>query len=235
MTAKEILAHLKSLENESVKKLLLKHGAREPFYGVKIEELKKIQKKIKKDYQLSKDLYATGVSEAMYLAGLIADETKMTKQDLQLWVKDADWAMLSEFTVPWVAAESKYGYELGIEWIDSDNENIAAAGWSTFSSLVKIKEDSELDIATFKKLLKRVQNDIHNSPNRVRLAMNGFVIAVGSYFLPLYEEALKVGEKNGIIKVNMDGTACKVPMASEYIKKVVSKGNHGKKRKTARC
>ena len=42
-----------------------------------------IQKKVKKDYQLAKDLYATGNADAMYLAGLIADEDKMTKKDLK--------------------------------------------------------------------------------------------------------------------------------------------------------
>jgi hypothetical protein len=50
MTAQEILDELKSLGNEATKKVLLKHGAREPFFGVKVEDLKKIQKRIKKDY-----------------------------------------------------------------------------------------------------------------------------------------------------------------------------------------
>ena len=72
MTAAEIVAELKKLGNESYKKVLIKHGAKEPFYGVKIEDLKKIQKRIKKDYQLALDLYDTGISDAMYLAGLIA-------------------------------------------------------------------------------------------------------------------------------------------------------------------
>jgi hypothetical protein len=48
---------------------------------VKVEELKKIQKQIKKDYQLALDLYDTGVYDAMYLAGLIADDLKMSKKD----------------------------------------------------------------------------------------------------------------------------------------------------------
>ena len=45
----------------------------------------------------------------MYLAGLIADENKMTKEDLQEWVEMAYWYLLSEYTVPSVAAESRYG------------------------------------------------------------------------------------------------------------------------------
>ena len=83
MTSKEILTQLKSLGSESIKKVLVKHGAREPFYGVKVEELKKIQKKVKMDYKLSMELFDTGISDAMYLAGLIAEPEKMSKKDIQ--------------------------------------------------------------------------------------------------------------------------------------------------------
>lgn len=79
MTIKEIMTELQSKGSESIKKILLKHGVKEPFFGVKVEYLKPIQKKIKMDYQLAKDLYATGNADAMYLAGLIADDKKMTK------------------------------------------------------------------------------------------------------------------------------------------------------------
>jgi len=35
--------------------------------------------------------------------------------------------------------------------------------------------------------------------------------------------------------VDVGGTACKVPLADEYIDKAIDKGRIGKKRKTARC
>ena len=110
MTKDEVMAELRSYGNESTKKIFINHGAREPFYGVKVQDLKKIVKKIKKDYMLSLELYATGNSDAMYLAGLIADEDLMTKEDLQKWVEGAYWYMISDYTVPWIAAESKFGY-----------------------------------------------------------------------------------------------------------------------------
>src|SRR6516165_8769194 len=117
MNAVEIVAELKTLGSESIKKVLSKHGAREPFYGVKVEHLKKIQKRVKTNYTLALELYETGISDAMYLAGLIADDAKMTKKDLQRWVEQAYWYMLSEFTVPWVTAGSKHGRELALAWI----------------------------------------------------------------------------------------------------------------------
>jgi hypothetical protein len=40
----------------------------------------------------------------------MADETQITKEQLELWVSQAYYSYLSEYTVPWVAAESPYGW-----------------------------------------------------------------------------------------------------------------------------
>jgi 3-methyladenine DNA glycosylase AlkD len=235
MTAKDIVEELKPLGTESYKKTMLNHGAREPIFGVKIDDMKKIQKRVKKDYQLALDLYDTGISDAMYLAGLIADDARMTKKDLKHWAEKAYFPLLSEYTVAWVAAESPHGREMALEWIESKKENIAAAGWSTLSSLVAIREDGDLNIPELKKLLQRVQQTIHQQANRVRYVMNGFIIAVGSYVKALTDLAVQTAEKIGPVSVEMDGTACKVPNAPEYIAKVKQRGTVGKKRKTAKC
>ena len=109
MTAEEIVEQIKPLGKESYRKVLRNHGIPEPMFGVSVEELKKIQKRVKKDYQLALDLYDTGIYDAMYLAGLIADDLKMTKKDLRHWVEKANSAMLCGYTVAWVAAESARG------------------------------------------------------------------------------------------------------------------------------
>lgn len=234
-SAAKIVEELKSQGSESTKRVLMKHGAKEPFFGVKVEYLKKIQKRIKMDYQLALDLYDTGISDAMYLAGLIADDAKMTKKDLQKWVKGAYWYMLSECTVPWVASGSKHGRELALEWIESKNELIASAGWATLGSLVATKDDADLNLPELKKLLARVEKTIHQQPNRVRGAMNAFVIAVGGYVKPLTQLAIKTGEKIGEVEVDMGDTSCQVPYSPDYIRKIEKRGAIGKKRKSAKC
>jgi 3-methyladenine DNA glycosylase AlkD len=235
MTATEIVEALKPLGKDSYKKVLLNHGIPEPCFGVKVEELKKIQKRIKKEYQLALDLYDTGIYDAMYLAGLIADDARMTRQDLEHWVDRATCSALTGSTVPWVAAESQYGRELALEWINSRNEGAAAAGWATLSSLVAITDDADLDLSELKQLLQRVQKTIHQQPDQVRYTMNGFVIAVGTYVRALTDLAAQAGERIGRVSVDMGDTACKVPYAPEYIQKVQKRGAVGKKRKTAKC
>jgi len=171
----------------------------------------------------------------MYLAGLVADDAKMTKKDLNRWVKTAIGGALACATVPWVAAGSNHGYEIALEWIESDKENVAAAGWATLSSLVALKDDADLDLAGLKRLLKRVQNTIQQQPDDVRLAMNGFVIAVGTYVQSFTERAVQAATKVGAVSADMGDTACKVPNAIEYIDHAREKGALGKKRKTVKC
>jgi len=235
MTKDEVLKALQSMSDPNTKNTLLKHGAKEPFFGVKIGDMKKIVKKIKKDHELSLELYDTGNGDAMYFAGLIADENKISKKDLEKWAKKANWYMHSEYTVAWIAAESKYGFELGQEWIRSKDERIASAGWSTLSNLASIKPDEELDIAAFDQLLDHVSENIHNAQNRVRYTMNGFVISAAAYVPALTKKAMKIAEKIGKVHVEMGGTSCKVPLATDYIQKIIDADRVGKKRKMARC
>jgi 3-methyladenine DNA glycosylase AlkD len=235
MTVEEVMTELQSKGSESIKKLLLKHGIKEPFFGVKIEYLKVIEKKVKGDYQLAKGLYATGNADAMYLAGLITDDNQMTKADLQTWVKQAVSNNISEYTVPWVAAGSKYGYELALEWIDSPEEHIEAAGWSTLGNLAALKPDTELDLPGIKALLARAAQNIHTAKNRVCYTMNSFIIAVGSYISPLSAEAIETAKKIGPVTVDVGDTSCKVPFAGDYIEKAKARGSLGKKKKTVKC
>lgn len=235
MTAQQILTEIEPLGTEGYRRVLRNHGVTGPLFGVKIEELKKYERAIKKNYQLALDLFDTGVYDAIYLAGLIADETKMTKDDLRGWLSKASSDVVAEFAVAWVAAEGPHAWELALEWIDSTDEKAQIVGWGTLSSLVAVRPDTELDITALRALLDRVSLTIHEQPDKVRYKMNGFVIALGSYVAELTDEALLAAEGIGEVRVDMGKTACKVPYAPDYIRKVGAMGKIGKKRKMARC
>ncbi|MBD3673832.1 MAG: DNA alkylation repair protein [Planctomycetaceae bacterium] len=234
-SASAILKQLKSLGNDRYCSTMKKHGVVETLYGVKIEDMKKILKTTGQDHELALELFDSGVYDAMYLAGLMADSRKMTKTVLRKWLKQAKSPTLFEYTVPWLAAESQHGHALAVEWIDRKNEQQAAAGWATYCSLLSITPDEELDLPEVKQLLKRVEKSIHEVPDRVRYWMNNFVISVGCYVAPLTKNAINTAEKIGKVEVDMGETACKVPDAVSYIQKVEQRGTIGKKRKAARC
>jgi 3-methyladenine DNA glycosylase AlkD len=236
-TATSVLTDLKKKGTEKGRAMYAKHGMpAEKVLGVSIADLKEFAKGIKGQQAVACDLYDTGVMEAMYLAGMTADGSQMTKPQLDKWASGAsDLQMISEYTVPWVAVESPFGREMALKWIKSKEERVAAAGWCTYSGIVATKDDKDLDLAEIEDLLNRIVKEIGAAPNRVRHTMNNFVIAVGTYVKPLTKKALAAAKSMGQVSVNMGGTACKVPLATAEIQKAEEKGKIGKKKKTIRC
>ena len=236
MTCKEVLTELEKLGSEQTKKIFINHGApANQLFGVKVGDLKVLQKKIKKNHHLSLELFKTKNSDAMYLAGLIADEKLISQKDLNDWVENTTWYMLSEYTVPWIASESRHALELGLLWINSKKESIASAGWSTLSGYLSLTPNADIDLKLMQQLLKQIETTIDKQPNRVKYTMNGFVISCGSYVNDLTKLAKQTANKVGMVNVEMNGTACKVPSAEEYILKVEAMNRVGVKKKKARC
>jgi 3-methyladenine DNA glycosylase AlkD len=235
MTLEEVMQKLEAMGTEQTKKTLLRHGAKEPLFGVRVGDMKKLVKEVKRDQQLVQALYDTGNYDAMYLAGLTVDPKSMTKERLQAWVKEASWYAPAEYTVASVAAESHFAMELAREWIESKEEMVATCGWNTYSNYLSITPDEQLDKAEIKRLLMRVKETIHQEQNRVRYTMNQFIISVGAYVPELQQEALEVAAAIGKVHVDVGQTACKVPLATEYIKKIEERGSVGKKKKTCIC
>ena len=75
MKAAEVLAKLKIMGNEDTARVLRNHGAHDPCLGVKISDMKALQKQLKRDDSLSLELYDSCVYDVMYLAGLLASQS----------------------------------------------------------------------------------------------------------------------------------------------------------------
>lgn len=235
MTAKEVVAELERLGNPQTKKTWINYGAQEPCFGVKIEDMKRMLKSVKGDTPLALEVYDTGIADAMYFAGLFVDDSKMTEEDLQKWLDNAtDCSWVSDFTVPWVAASSPHGRKMALKWIEAKDEKSAAAGWATYASLTSIAPDADLDMDELTALLKRVETTIHDQPDRVKSAMNGFVTFVGCYVGPLHDLAVRTAHAMGPVSVERKGS-CKLASAPEQIAKFAARGAIGRKRKSAKC
>ena len=234
-TVSQVMTELKKKGSAQTRKIFARHGAPEDMFGVKVADLKVIAKKIKGNQDLALELFDTGNSDAMYLAGMVADGSQMTNKQLNDWAKKGSWYYLSEYAIPGVVAENKNARTLALKWIKSKKPTIATTGWATYSGVIATSPDEELDLNEIKELLKQVETTIDDQPGRVRYTMNGFVIAVGSYVKPLLKQAKATAKKIGKVEVDMGGTSCKVPLATEYIAKVEKSNRVGKKRKTTKC
>src|SRR5262245_41163466 len=90
MTINEALDELKALGSEQTRKTYQRHGVGENLFGVSFANLRKLQKKIKVDHELARQLWATGNHEARLLATMIADPRQAGDALLEAWLKDLD-------------------------------------------------------------------------------------------------------------------------------------------------
>ncbi len=235
MTLPQVMHALAAKGSESVKRIFLRHGAKEPFFGVKVGDMKPIAKQLKGRQELALELYATGNGDAQYLAGLIADGRKMTAAQLDAWAEGASWDMVSGTTVPWVASEHPDGGTAARRWIDSPREQVARAGWATLAARAAVVPDADLPVKLYARLLDRVVKRIAREPDGVRYTMNHFVIAAGTYVAELGEAAIAAARQIGKVEIDMGETACRVPDAESYILKARRGAAVAPKRKTVRC
>ena len=235
MKLKEAMVALEALGSPAVKTLWMKHGAKEPFFGVKIGDLKPLAKKLKGAQALALELYATGNGDAQYLAGMVTDGAKMTRAQLQSWADQAAWRMISATIVPWAVSENAGAFQIALKWIDSPKEPLAIAGWYSLGALMTVQPDDALPIKELGALLDRIPKTLPVAPNRVRQAMNYFVIACGTYVAPLGTKAIATARKLGRVDVDVGDTDCKIPDAESYIMKSRHGAPIAAKRKTVRC
>lgn len=231
----ETMAALEAQGTEQTRKTFLRHGLKGPQFGVKVADLKTILKTIKGDQALALALWETDNSDARYLAGLLADPKKLSAETLQQWAETATWSMQAEYAVAWNAAESGHGWALGRRWLEDPREMVATAGWHTLIGCLSLTPDADLDLPAVSALLQSIPARLPTALNRVRAAMNMYVIGVAGSVSPLLDEARAMAVRLGQVEVDVGDTSCVIPLATAYIDKLVAGGHVGRKRKTVKC
>lgn len=235
MSIQDVLSALSALTNERVKKRYLSEGAQEPLFGVATGAMKPLAKQHMFDQGLAEQLYATGNFDAMYFAGVIADPKHMQPADFDRWIEQAYFWMISDFVVAVTLSETDFAQDVADRWIQSENELTASAGWSCYEWLLGSRGDDEFDVEKMKQLLSKVEQTIHDQPDRIKKTMNRFLVAVGVSFRPLHEDALQAAGNIGEVAV-ADGKKTKIlTSAAETIVNAAVKGRIGFKRKYVRC
>jgi hypothetical protein len=171
----------------------------------------------------------------MYFAGIIADPEAMTEADFDRWMDDAYFYMLSDYVVAVTLAEADIAQAVADKWIESGEELRMSGGWSCYCWLLGNRPDAEFSEEKLAKMLDKVKDTIHDSPERTKSAMNNFVYTVGVSYLPLHEKAVETAKAIGPVEMKRDKKKSSFLHASENIQKEVDRGKLGFKRKYVRC
>lgn len=235
MNFETVMQELEALGKERLKKMYMSNGAREPLFGVATGAMKPMAKQIKINQPLAEELYATGNYDAMYFAGIIADPKAMTAADYERWIEGAYFYMLSDYVVAVTLAEADIAQEIADQWIASGDELRMSAGWSCYCWLLGSRPDAQFDESKLASMLERVEQTIHESPERTKASMNNFMYTVGVSYLPLHDKAIETAKAVGPVEIKRDNKKSSIVNASESIQKAVDKNQLGFKRKYVRC
>jgi 3-methyladenine DNA glycosylase AlkD len=227
-TAAQVLDELKSLGTEQNCKIYKRHGVGDNVFGVSTAEQKKLHKKLKINHDVALELWATGNHDARILALMIADPKRADSSLLDSWMNDSSNYVVVDALCAYIS-KTAFVREKMEQWIQSDGEWIASAGWNLLGFLAL--NDLALADEFFEKYLSIIERDIHSSKNRVRYAMNNAVIQIGVRNAVLEQKAVTAAKRIGLVEVDHGETNCKTPDAASYIKK--TREYQDKKRTTA--
>jgi 3-methyladenine DNA glycosylase AlkD len=226
MNLRDAMNALEAAGSDTCRKTYIRHGVREPFFGVRYGDLYKLVKQIGTDHALALELFATDNHDAMVLATMVADPAQMKATELDRWVKTVNNQPMLD-AIATLAGRSKHATRCMEKWMASKQEWTAATGWQILAGGGCGRPgDAADDIAslpdsTFEAFLERIEAKIHGSPNRVRHSMNGALIAIGLRNESLRKLALAAAKRIGPVEVDHGDTSCKTPDAEAYIRKAV--------------
>jgi 3-methyladenine DNA glycosylase AlkD len=219
MTFAETMSELQSLGTEQNRKTYTRHGSGPNVFGVSFANFGKLTKKVKVDHGLALELWASGNYDARLFATMIADPSKVTGKLAEDWVKQVDCYPIADALAKLVAA-SPVAEDKAAKWSQSKHEWIGATGWSMIGSLARNKELAD---APFEAYIPVIEQEIHSTKNRIRYAMNGALISIGTRSPKLGKSAMAAAKRIGKVEVDHGDTGCKTPDAIAYIQKVAAR------------
>lgn len=219
MDVNTAMARLQAAGTEQNRKVYARHGATENVYGVSYADLGRIQKEIKVDHDLARELWATGNHDARILATKVADPRALTARDADAWVRGADNYIEME-AVGSLVARTPIARSRAEAWRDRKAEWVASGGWVVTARMI---HDGGIDDAECERLLDQIGREIHSRANRVRHEMNQTLIAIGMRGGDLRRRAFAVADAIGPVVVDHGQTSCVTPDARAYIEKAAAR------------
>ncbi|HEY8402882.1 MAG TPA: DNA alkylation repair protein [Cytophagaceae bacterium] len=194
MTIDQAIIELKSLSVPENLEGMARFGINtEKALAVRIPELRKLARNIKKDHALALQLWETEIHEARILAAYIADPKQVTEELMEQWASDFySWDLCDQVCgnlfdrIPIAFSKAK-------EWSGREKEYVKRAGFVLMASLaVHNKEAKDAQFTSFFPFIVEGATDERNF---VKKAVNWALRQIGKRNAFLGEKAIALSEK----------------------------------------
>lgn len=221
-TVPSLLAELASLEDPRMRVVNERHG---DDHGVNLSALRAVAKRVKRNPELARELWATGDTAARLLGILLTTPRDWSVEELDAMLREARAPKVLDWLTNYLAMKHKEAERLRVLWLDDPTDAVAAAGWElTADRVQRSPEGLDLD-----GLLDTIEREMAGATSRTQWSMNKTLAYIGIHHPHLRERALAIGERLEVLKDHPTPPNCTSPYAPAWIGEIVGRIEAGRR------
>ncbi|OGY27825.1 MAG: hypothetical protein A2802_00155 [Candidatus Woykebacteria bacterium RIFCSPHIGHO2_01_FULL_43_29] len=155
-------------------------------------DVKNLAKEWGRNHNLALKLWETRDPKARLMATQVEEPPKAKEDQLDSWMKDADFWDLAD-AMSDLISRTPLAFRKMQEYIDTRSDYIKRSGYLLLGAIAK--NGVGLESSVFENYLELIQKRLSLEVPRVREAMAGAFIAIGSRNIELNEKALRIAAK----------------------------------------
>jgi 3-methyladenine DNA glycosylase AlkD len=165
----------------------------EQMLGVRVTELRVVAKELGRDHRLAGALWATGIHEARILAGMVEEPARVTKTQMDQWVRAFDSWDLCDQVCGNLFDRTPHAVPKAREWSGREEEFVKRAAFALMASLAVHRSD--LDDRVFLDFLPVIEREAGDDRNYVKKAVNWALRQIGKRSVRLNQAAIHAAER----------------------------------------
>ncbi|MFA5197459.1 MAG: DNA alkylation repair protein [Patescibacteria group bacterium] len=193
----EVMTELKRLSKPNKKDLegMARYGINvENAWCISVPKIRALGKKIGRDHELARKLWASGIHEARWLTSMVEEPDKMTEEDMENYVKDFNSWDICDGMCSNLFDRTRFAYKKAEEWAGRDEEYVKRAGFVIMAALAI--HDKKASNEPFEKFLEICKREATDERNFVRKAVNWALRQISkSRNISLYKKGLKTADE----------------------------------------
>ncbi len=161
--------------------------------GVSIPDLRKIAKDLGRDHILALELWKTGIAEARILASMIDFPEKVTKKQMDEWVRDFNsWDVCDQVCMN-LFEKTPWAWQKISEWARRGEEFINRAAYALIACLAW--HDKKATDESFIQLFPILKHGAVDERNFVKKAVNWAIRNIGKRNLKLNKNSIRLAKE----------------------------------------
>jgi len=161
--------------------------------GISIPELRKLAKELGQDHNLALELWKTGIPEAKILAGMIAEPTKLTEEQMEDWVKDINSWDVCDQTCMNFFEKTPLAWKKIHEWSKRDEEYVKRTAFTLLACLAW--HDKKASDNQFIELFAVIKAGSDDNRNYVKKSVSWALRNIGKRNVDLNRAALEMAQE----------------------------------------